>query len=348
MFSSNTVFVVGAGASKEAGFPVGSELTLKIADLVNIHADYWRLSRGDPYIFEAMRTLTQSDPQWEKNQFLGSGRSIAEAMDMAVSIDTFLESHASNPEYVLIGKLGIVRAIAMAERASKMAQSREGAQPFRIRDLAGTWYTSLVQQLFTTVPVERPQDAFDGVSFVVFNYDRCLQTFLVRALEVYFRISNQDAQSIIRKVPIVHAYGTIGSPFSGEQGYVKFGDESVDLISASHRIKTFSESVDSETGETIKQLVEKADTLVFLGFGFHNQNMELLSPDNRLGIQGGKQYRVFATTYGLSESDAQFARDQITLMLNHTGGYREAEPRIFMKDGTCSELFQAYWRSLTA
>lgn len=348
MFSSNTVIIVGAGASKEAGFPVGSELTLKIADLVNIHADYIRQTRGDHLVYDALRRLAQTNPEWENNKFLGSGKSIAEAMDLAVSIDTFLESHASNREYVLIGKLGIVRAIAMAERASKMAQSKEGAQPFRIRNLAGTWYTSLAQQLFMGIPVERPQDAFNGVSFIIFNYDRCLQVFLVRAIEVYFRITTQEAEFIVSQVPMIHAYGTIGSPFPAAQDYVEFGNESVDLISAAQRIKTFSESVDSNTGSTIKKLVENSETIIFLGFGFHRQNMELLGPDNRFKIYERRRYRAFATTYGLSESDAQFARDQIALMLNDAGEDKGSEHHIFTKDGTCSDLFQAYWRSLTA
>lgn len=348
MFNSTTVFIVGAGASKEAGLPVGSELTLKIADLVNIRADFSKVSQGDHLIFWAMRKLAESGPPWDKNQFFGSGRALAEAMDMAVSIDTFLESHASNQEYVMVGKLGIVRAIAMAERASKLASPKDKVQPFKVRDLAGTWYTSLAQQLFTGISVERPQDAFSGVSFVVFNYDRCLQTFLVRAMEVYFQISLQQAQDIVRQVPIIHAYGTIGSPFPGSPEYVPFGDESVDLVSASGRIKTFSESVDSEIGSRIKALVDGADTLVFLGFGFHSQNMELLSPGDRFELDRPNRYRAFATTFGLSESDEQFARNQIAMLVTGNGENKSVEPWIYSNNGTCAELFQAYWRSLTA
>lgn len=348
MFKSNTVFIVGAGASKEAGLPVGNELTLKIADLVNIYADLGQLKAGDYRVFEAMKQLQRSDARWEKNQFLGSGRALAEAMDMAVSIDTFLESHASNSEFVMVGKLGIVRAIAMAEHKSKMAASKDRVSPFRIRDLSGTWYTSLAQQLFTGIPADRPQYAFTGVSFVVFNYDRCLQTFLVRAMEVYFRITTEQAQAIVSAVPIVHAYGTIGSVFPGTPGFVSYGDEDVDLVSAVERIKTFSESVDSEIAVKIKQLVGDADTLVFLGFGFHSQNMELLSPGDRFELDHPNRYRAFATTFGLSESDAQFARDQISMIVTGSGEDKSFEPWILSISGTCADLFQAYWRSLTA
>jgi hypothetical protein len=52
MFQSKTLFVVGAGASKEAGLPIGEELTDRIATLLKLHADYRSLKSGDDRIYD--------------------------------------------------------------------------------------------------------------------------------------------------------------------------------------------------------------------------------------------------------------------------------------------------------
>lgn len=348
MFNSKTVFIIGAGASKEAGLPIGSELTKKIANLVEINADYGQFQSGDRSVYHAMVQLAQSGPPWDQNQFLGSGRGLAEAMELAVSIDTFLESHANNPEFVMVGKLGIARSISLAEKASKMALIGDRGQPLRIGNLAGTWYVSLARQLFTGIPAEHPESAFTNVSFIVFNYDRCLQIFLVRALEVYFRIDTNRAREIVKNVTIIHAYGTLGSIFPENSDFVSFSDDNVNIIDAAKRIRTFSESVDSAVAQSIKNEIRNASTHIFLGFGFHVQNMELLEPDDKHQRHSGYDDRAYATTCGLSDSDAQFVRDQIAMLLTDNNENNATKTWIYTRDCTCADLFQSYWRSLTA
>ena len=47
MFRSKTLFVVGAGASKEVNFPIGTELTEEIAQLWDFEFDLNQLKKGD-------------------------------------------------------------------------------------------------------------------------------------------------------------------------------------------------------------------------------------------------------------------------------------------------------------
>ncbi len=60
-----------------------------------------------------------------------------------------------------------------------------------------------------------------------------------------------------------------------------------------------------------------AETLIFLGFAFYDQNMKLLGDDvtqggARLNYDGIR--RVYATTYGMSESDVGVAKAQIAYL----------------------------------
>jgi hypothetical protein len=51
-----TVFVVGAGASKEVNLPTGLELRAVIADFLNIRfADFGNQTHGDKLVMEALQ-----------------------------------------------------------------------------------------------------------------------------------------------------------------------------------------------------------------------------------------------------------------------------------------------------
>jgi hypothetical protein len=54
MFKSKTLFVVGAGASKEVNFPVGEELKNEIARLWDIQFDSEFLRKGDPKFYSCL------------------------------------------------------------------------------------------------------------------------------------------------------------------------------------------------------------------------------------------------------------------------------------------------------
>lgn len=345
MFNSQTVFIVGAGASAEAGLPVGAQLTQEIADRVNLRIDGFTLTSGDAQIHHTLTQLANTG-EWQPNNFLGSGQAIAEAMELAPSIDTFLETHRENKEFVLLGKLGIANSIRAAERRSKMAPSDEYTREFSLRSLADTWYPSLAQQMFTGVSANRPELAFANVSFVVFNYDRCLQRYLTRAVAAYFRMTASQAAEVVASVTFVHPYGSIGDMFRSDGKIVEFAPANFALSDAVNQIKTYSES--SETSATIKQLIYSAETLVFLGFAFHDANMDLLDPETTEVYERGFGKRVFATTLGLSASDESVVRGQLSTMLTGESETNSFGEWIFTNRGTCKELFNSYWRSMTA
>ena len=64
MFKSDTVLVVGAGASCEAGLPSGDKLKEHIARLLNFKFDNFGAGplQGDSRIYHALKTISGREP----------------------------------------------------------------------------------------------------------------------------------------------------------------------------------------------------------------------------------------------------------------------------------------------
>src|SRR5437016_3785299 len=126
------VLVVGAGASKEAGLPVGSELKAKVAQALDIRYERGSRIRGDGLIEEAFHRLALGPGgKGNINPYLHISRRIRDAMPQATSIDNFIDSHRDDTDIALCGKLAIARCILQAEAASLMTvdPGRANAKP---------------------------------------------------------------------------------------------------------------------------------------------------------------------------------------------------------------------------
>jgi hypothetical protein len=147
--SPKFVYIVGAGASKEAQLPLGAELKGEIARLLDIRfADGYHLSSGDELIAAAVRGHLKSldPPERDINPHLHACWHIRDAMPQAISIDNFIDSQFGDARIELCGKLGIARAILRAERQSLMAF--DPSQPDRapnLMRLEQTWFNKLFQ-----------------------------------------------------------------------------------------------------------------------------------------------------------------------------------------------------------
>ncbi|MDQ1350217.1 MAG: hypothetical protein QG657_518 [Acidobacteriota bacterium] len=80
-----------------------------------------------------------------------------------------------------------------------------------------------------------------------------------------------------------------------------------------------------------------ANRVVFLGFAFHPMNMQIITPEH---VDDAKLVKIFATTYGISDSDEGVIKGQIKESLPNTSS-------VNMKKISCFEFFGEYWRSLS-
>jgi hypothetical protein len=166
---------------------------------------------------------------------------------------------------------------------------------------------------------------FDHVSFIVFNYDRCIEHFFEHAIASHFLLDLSAASQIVQKnLRIVHPYGDLG-PLHGTKANVNFGEKfepathaAADGIYAmSQRLLTFTESRKAQ-GAKAKAMISKAQRLVFLGFGFGEQNVELLR------VPTSTVQHLRATVMGLSASNQFEVQYRISQMTG--GGARNYDP----------------------
>lgn len=203
MFKRRTLFIVGAGASYEAGLPTGVALAKIIREKMDVHfGDTNQLiGGGDHGLYAHIRNTYRQDG----DAFWKAANRIKAGLGFAQSIDDFLDQHRSDACVNLYGKTAIVRSILEAEAKSKFF-----FDPFRRPDefhpdkFADTWFAKFMYMLGRRVARENVSGIFDNVRFIVFNYDRCVEHFLFNAIKRLYNLSDDEASSIIDELQIIH------------------------------------------------------------------------------------------------------------------------------------------------
>lgn len=343
-----TVFIIGAGASKEVNLPIGSELKQLIATALNIQYTRGnsRIS-GDRVIAEALglAAAAQNPPLRDINPYLDAGWLIRDAMPQAISIDHFLNDHRTDKKIELCGKLAISSTILTAERESSLFISL--TQRHRQLDfgrISNTWFNGLFQLLTENCRPDDLELRFASVAFIIFNYDRCVEHFLYYAFQNYYNLSPEKAASLLKHLKIYHPYGTIGSlPWQGSAKHVEFGADlgAHNLYACSGLLKTFTEGTDESSSDiiSIRESMSTSQRLVFLGFAFHRLNLNLLLPAN---TPRPNKRPVFATAHGLSASDVDLIVHELTV--------RDLNVKTAVQvrnDKTCNQLFHEFRRGMS-
>lgn len=163
--SQKTVFVIGAGASKEVDLPIGSELKGKIKDLLKNPA------AGDGAILKVFERIYDGT---QKSSLLTASEQISRAMPQAISIDNFIDARSDNKAIVLCGKIAIVRAILQAEEKSKLS-----GEKINFQSIEDTWFTKFFRLLFENCRPESLEERIKSIVLIVFNYDRCIEHFFI-------------------------------------------------------------------------------------------------------------------------------------------------------------------------
>jgi hypothetical protein len=347
VFNRRTLFVVGAGATAEAGMPVGTSLASTIGKKMDIRFDMGteHVGTGDLELFSHMRNTFRA----EANEYQRAGWLIRDGITLSQSIDDFLDLHRNNERVNLYGKAAIVKAVLEAERASKLYfGGTSGIEKFPSDNIADTWFVKFMRMLGRGIPKENVRQIFDYVSFIVFNYDRCVEHFLLHSLQKLYGISEQEASAILDDVQIVHPYGLIGDlERSTFRGGIPFGGGdrlTANYVALSDEIKTYTERVASaDLLLSIEAEMQKAKCVVFLGFAYHSQNMRLLKPSTAIPNK-----RIFGTAYGMSAADTEVVSHQIADFFSPTMTTKTRSTTITLENNlTCAGLFDSYSKSLT-
>lgn len=346
MRNQNTVFVVGAGASREVGLPVGSELANLIADRLNYRfkSGVFDSSLGDPDILDVF----QQDESTRDGilEYFEAAQSVRRGIVFSKSIDSFLDVHRSDKKIQRCGKLAIAKTILEQEGQSALAVEKGEFRDSKA--VTASWLVSLAKGLFDGVRREDIGRVFEKISFVVFNYDRCVEHFLFEAVQRHYRLSPDETATILKTLRIFHPYGTIGNlNWQGDEA-IPFGFKAnrANLQLMERRIKTYTERVEErELLHSIRHQIVTADTLVFLGSSFHPENMKILSAGTDTRVE-----KIFGTACGISDSDLSSIKNDVGSLLKKldlsSAVLTKSRPVYLRQDLRCSEILQYYSRAL--
>ena len=362
MLKSPTTIVIGAGSSCELRLPSGAQLRSLIAhSLTRDPLQSWHF--GDQRIRTAIETALQGTGSLAAERIgalVEAGDRIRAGMSVAASIDNYLHTHHDNPDVVLVGKCCIASAILTAERNSLLFEESQNnsrihtdaVETIGKRELQEkSWLPDLARWIFTGADRAKPEQALANLRLIIFNYDRCVEQFLWLALQAYFGITEAEAAFLVGQADIVHPYGTVGllpwqlgAPLFS---HVAFGhDDSPRMFEISQNVKTFTESVNSSVSGEINRYISDSHLLVFMGYGFAEQNNELLRIKHGTYIS-----RIFATAHGLSEADRDMQYIAIGSILGTSVGAWNDRSRAgipaFLERGGCKSLMDNHYLQLT-
>ena len=263
MITKPTVLIVGAGASRAYGYPLGQELVDKLTARFN--------------------TLPEQQRQFLDTAGFSESKNdeFAEALRLSLqnSIDAFLEHQ---PGFRKIGKFRLAHTLVNCENPAWFTDPQ---------DAEDHWYRYLFNKL--DAPFER--FAENKLSVITFNYDRSLEQALYVSLLNRYPVNNAEVADAIRQIPIVHVHGTLGAHDWQEPDGRAYGsvEGAEDLVKASESIKIISEAAD-DTPElkAARELISTAATVYFLGFGYDSGHDSSYEKPGNFQIEFNPVHRV--------------------------------------------------------
>ncbi|MEO9463234.1 MAG: hypothetical protein ABJ242_10920 [Marinomonas sp.] len=344
MFERPTTFVIGAGASCELGLPSGDALKSEICKLLGSEAGDRKIATSfiDEINSRDRRMgIHPADGREERSRLASQIRT---GLPLAPSIDNFLYSRGNDEKLVEFGKGAIAYRILEAERRSlffpthinsRLSGDRPRSVSLDNPKIRDTWYYPLVQHLFAQTTLQDVKGHLEKIRFIIFNYDRCLEQFLLLALRGHFGVDENTAADILEAVEFVHPYGSLGPlPWQSQGGHLQFAaqaNDRLDVFEIGQSLRTFTESTSSDAVSKIHDAMGLSETLCFLGFGFLRQNLDLLRTPNSLATN------IFSTAYGISAVEYQNLKQTLSMFRKkHYTADAKIEP------GTCSDFFGNY------
>lgn len=340
-----TVYVVGAGASKEFGLPTGHELKNLIASTLQTGRD-WHGSRfGDENVLSALEELCKPDDNHRSNfrECIAAATQIVDALPLAISIDNFVDAHRENKYVAMCAKVAIAKCILEAEAQSTLVKRDDAKNRIAFADIENTWLPTFFKSICENCNENELSERLSKVVFVIFNYDRCVEHFLHEAIQLYYGVTPEESAALLTPLTIYHPYGQIGNlPWQGGEDPIAFGQspDQWNLTSIPRSLRTFTEGVNRESSNfsEIRRSIGKANRIVFLGFGFHPLNMRVIEPDSP-GDEDNPNVRIYCTTKGVSVPDEEAVRATMKSIWSDSS--------VELDDSTCGDFLYNFSRSLS-
>ncbi len=296
MIETPTVFILGAGASKPYGYPTGNELITQLCKDLDWEPPRISQSTSNPVTTvktEIQHPESKTFRRIKEVGFLeGQIKEFRDALYYSglSSIDEFLE-HRAEKYFHDIGVLSIAMSLIPKESTEDLLD------PSKDNDKTGRWYGYFYRRLQSSF------DNFDKNKFsvITFNYDRSFEQFLFTAIKNTSGKTDAECAEKMKNIPIVHVYGKLGNlPWEGGEYTRGYEDRSdyVDIYKVGQGIKIIRDGVEnSPEFKKAHELLEKAEKIYFLGFGYNSTNLK------RLDITHHLSKKIAGTAYGMDEAE---------------------------------------------
>ncbi|SRR6266481_751023 len=282
MITRPTLLILGAGASMDYGFPSARALKSDICE---------QFSRPDG---DAIKFLCDTQEYFRPYDFVEFCKALQ--LSGQPSVDAFLER---NSDYIEIGKVAIAYCLIPYEDERRLFPPRSDIH--------------LYEYIFSRLGSDITSFGTNHISIITFNYDRSLEHFLATALYNSNRTSStpEQAQEAVKALPILHLYGQLAPlPWQARE-YARLYKPDIryrDVMSATKFIKIISEKKEAELHKDIDfsrawELINGAEKICFLGFGYNQTNVQRLKINNL-----GEPRRIYGTAMGLAESEKKSVR----------------------------------------
>lgn len=333
MFRKPTVFVLGAGASWHYGYPTGEELVNRVIEKSTELAKFFKLSaeQGNgnfpDFVTRNVPITTRNLGLWKIAE--QEAWSLATRLKQVnpTLIDYFL---AHNSDLHDIGRLVIAMVIFECEfeyhrsgggnrnhldlHNRKVSQGLSPPAPhLSVNAFDDDWLRFVIYKL--TVGCKTSDEILKNkVHFVTFNYASSLERRLYSGLTHISHFLEADISEFMWKDRVFHMYGRVrekiddsSAPLvmkiAGENSSISHTDGERILnfaFAASQGIHTIDGEDKVKDAESIINavtVIERAETVYILGFGFDSQNVKRAGLE-KLSANGPHSRNVLFTNFG--------------------------------------------------
>lgn len=311
---SETVFVLGAGASMPFGFPSGEGLITKIFEELKCH--FKTSGKVDPTKDQVLLKMLLE--QFEYNFIENFLNSLLKSQTN--SIDNFL-SH--NSQYREIGKMCIFYIILKYEKNSLVSDKLWN----------GNWYKYIWNIL-------DQQNFHSNFCIYTFNYDRSFEYYFYSTIQNLNNLTNEETKVKFDRLKIRHLHGSLGNIFPGFSDSLSYGDltkfNSYDaLIKSSKSIEVIYEVENKkDVFSDFRKECSDASNIIFLGFGFNQENVDRIGLRNVEHKKIGEYFPVMigGTCFQLTELEIKMKTRGLSIGLLRDHQYRISKPNFVNAD----------------
>jgi len=293
MITQKTVLILGAGASKDYGYPLGPELKSEILELLSQFVEEAKQLERNIMNLQRANKLTYSEARF---QIIKSKRKLEETDEVKLdnilsflllnceinpgeivdfyerfsrsylnTIDTFLEERF---EFLKLGRL-LIAYIILGHENNELLYSRSNTNG---------WYNYLLNELGKSPDALRKSN----LKIITYNYDRSLDHYILDSFINTFSAYEDTTEcfKLAKHFEIFHIHGVVAPPSWGKGRDAKPYRQSRDcfeVLSAAAEIRIISETEINDRYQRVEELLNWAEQIFILGFGFDDRNMERLA-----------------------------------------------------------------------